>query len=209
MEYIFIHGLGQNSSSWNETISYMVKPVHALCPDLSVMLSNKEVTYANLYDAFSEYCNSISEPFNLCGLSLGAVLALNYAIDNPSRVKSLVLIGAQYEMPKLLLKFQNLIFGFMPKSSFQKIGFNKKNFIQLTNSMMDLNFRKDLKNISCVTLVICGEKDKANKKVAESLVECISKAELQIVESAGHEVNVEAPKKLAGILETFYLKHHM
>lgn len=205
MEYIFIHGLGQDSSSWDETISHMAKPVHPLCPDLSVMIANKEVTYANLYNAFSEYCNSMTEPFNLCGLSLGAVLALNYTIDNPSKVKSLVLIGGQYKMPKLLLRLQNVIFRFMPKAAFQKIGFDKKDFIQLTKSMMDLDFSKELKNISCSTLIICGEKDKVNKKVAESLTEYLSKSELQIIESTGHEVNREAPQKLAKILKTFYL----
>lgn len=207
MEYIFIHGLGQNASSWNDTISYMAKPEEALCPDLSVILGDKEVTYANLYDAFSTYCNSSSEPLNLCGLSLGAILALNYTIDHPTRVKSLVLIGGQYEMPKLLLKIQNIVFRFMPNSAFQKMGFSKKNFIQLTSSMMDLNFSEDLKNISCATQIICGEKDKVNKKVAEKLAECIAKAELQIVKEAGHEVNVDAPQQLAGILETIYLKH--
>ena len=34
---------------------------------------------------------------NLCGLSLGAVLALNYAIDFPKKVNSLILIAPQYE----------------------------------------------------------------------------------------------------------------
>lgn len=75
--------------------------------------------------------------------------------------------------------------------------------------MMDLDFSNDLKNISCVTRVICGEKDKANKKASEDLVECLSKAELQIVDSTGHEVNVEASEKLVGILQTFYLENHM
>lgn len=51
--------------------------------------------------------------------SLGAVLTLNYAIDHPDKVKALVLIAAQYKMPKKLLKVQNMLFHLMPNSAFQ------------------------------------------------------------------------------------------
>ena len=43
----------------------------------------------------------------------GAVLALNYAIDFPQKAGSLVLIAPQYDMPKFLLKVQNVLFKFM------------------------------------------------------------------------------------------------
>ncbi len=177
-----------------------------VCPDLFALLNNKEVTYANLYHAFSEYCNNISEPLNLCGLSLGGILALNYAIEYPSRVQSLVLIGAQYKMPKTLFKLQNIIFRLMPESTFKKMGFQKKNIIQLTNSMIDLDFSKNLKSVSCNTLIICGEKDRANKKAAKSLAENIPGAKFQLLVNASHEVNKETPKKLAAELERFYQK---
>ena len=94
-----------------------------------------------------------SEPLNLCGLSLGAVLALNYAIDFPQRVKSLILIAPQYDMPKFLLKVQNVLFKFMPESQFKDIGLTKKDFITLTNSMADMDFTSGLENVSCPVLV--------------------------------------------------------
>lgn len=207
MRYIFIHGLGQHPSSWNPTISYMKKQEDVICLDLFALLRDKDVTYANLYHAFSKYCACISEPLNLCGLSLGAVLALNYAIDYPEKVKTLTLIGAQYKMPKALLKFQNIIFYLMPGAVFQKMGFKKKYFIQLTNSMIDLDFRERLKNISCSTLILCGEKDYVNKSASKNLVKRIEYAKIKFVENAGHEVNREAPKKLAEILEVFYKRY--
>ncbi|MFR9240058.1 MAG: alpha/beta fold hydrolase [Clostridium baratii] len=209
MQYILIHGLGQNSSSWNKTISYMVEQDHVICPELSSFLKEGDITYANLYHAFSEYCDNISEPLNLCGLSLGAVVALNYAIDNPEKVKSLILIAAQYEMPKVLLKLQNIIFRFIPKTSFKNIGIMKKDFIKLTTSMMNLNFSKSLKNIPCPVLVVCGEKDSANKKASKNLAESITKAEIQFIKNAKHEVNIDAPKELAEILNDFYHRQQL
>jgi pimeloyl-ACP methyl ester carboxylesterase len=196
MRYIFIHGLGQDSSNWDETISNIPK-LDIEFPNLSDFLDNQEMTYSNLYRAFSEYCNEISEPLNLCGLSLGGVLALNYAIDYPEKLHSLVLIGAQYKMPKMLLKIQNIIFRFLPNSVFRNMGFQKRDFIRLTKSMSDLDFSKKLSSIECRVLVICGDKDKANQKAAKSLATKISQADIQFVEKAGHEVNINNPKSLA------------
>lgn len=209
MHNILIHGLGQNSSSWNKTISYIARQDNVICPDLSSFLKDEDMTYSNLYNAFSEYCKNISESLNLCGLSLGAVLALNYTIDNPQKVKSLVLIAAQYKMPKTLLKLQNIVFRFIPETSFKSMGMRKKDFIELTNSMMNLDFNEGFKNISCPVLVLCGKKDGPNKKAAKKLAESIIKAEILFIKNAKHEVNVDTPKELAETLNYFYNKHHL
>ncbi len=120
---IYIHGLGQTPNSWEKTIAQFASDENSLCPDLTEMVRGREVTYRNLYTAFSDSCNQYEEPFNLCGLSLGGILALNYAIDYPEKVNSIVLIAAQYKMPKNILRFQNLIFRFMPDSMFHQMGF--------------------------------------------------------------------------------------
>ena len=85
---------------------------------LAGMLEGKSVTYKELYSAFSGECDRENEGIVLCGLSLGAVLALNYAIDHPDKVRALVLIAAQYKMPQKLLKVQNIFFHLMPYSPF-------------------------------------------------------------------------------------------
>lgn len=206
MQIIFIHGLGQTPSSWDKTISCLSGQITAQCPDLSRLLKGVESTYENLYRAFAAYCDEFPEPINLCGLSLGAVLALNYAIDNPRKVGSLILIAPQYEMPKALLKFQNVIFKFMPNSAFGNMGFDKRDFITLTNSMADLDFSGDLKRVVCPALIICGEKDRANRKSAKRLAEILQNAEFRLVEKSSHEVNVDAPESLAEIINEYYLK---
>jgi len=96
--YIFIHGSGHKATSWNEAISYMKSDKEILCPDLSSILNGKEASYENLYASFVEYCNKPDEQINLCGLSLGGILALNYALDCPDKVKTLVLIGVPHRL---------------------------------------------------------------------------------------------------------------
>ncbi|MGX7417964.1 alpha/beta fold hydrolase [Carnobacterium gallinarum] len=207
MTTIFIHGLGQDASSWDETISFMniSKRENIIALDLLSLLMGKPAVYENLYQSLEEYCEAISEPINFCGLSLGAILALNYTIDNPQKVNSLVLIGGQAKMPKGLLKAQNVIFQFIPKSFFKKMGFEKKAFLGLTSSMVDLDFSQQLEEISCKTVIICGEKDQANKNAANLLAAKICNAECQFVPQAGHELNKEAPKELAEMLDSFYI----
>jgi pimeloyl-ACP methyl ester carboxylesterase len=109
---ILIHGLEQSAQSWNKTISYFPDKEKFHCPDLFSLSSGENNTYTAVYNRFADYCNSYGEPINLCGLSLGAILTLNYAIDYPDKVSALVLIAGRYKMPKTLLSFQNAILKF-------------------------------------------------------------------------------------------------
>lgn len=151
-----------------------------------------------------QYCGQWNDPVNLCGLSLGGILALQYGILHPDKTNSLVLIGTQFTMPKNLLKLQNIIFQIMPQSAFQNTGLSKKEIMALTKSMMNLDFRKDLHKISCPVLVICGEKDRSNKDAALQLKEQIPDAQFSIIPDAGHEVNADNPVELGKIIDSFY-----
>lgn len=204
MQPIYLHGLGQTSASWKKLIEQLKFAECSMCPDLIEICQGEQVTYHNLYEGFSEKCSELDKSIDLCGLSLGGVLALNYTIEHPEKVKSLVLIATQYKMPKRLLKIQNILFRFMPKSMFQQTGFRKKEFIQLCSTMMELDFSNSIQKISCPTLIVCGERDAANKKASVELAGVLKNAELQIISDSGHEVNIEAPEKLAEVLRVFY-----
>lgn len=205
MGKVFVHGLGQTPEGWNAVLSSMDVTEKCVCLNLAESAKNQKVNYKNLYNVFLELCDKFDEPIDLCGLSLGGVLALNYAIERPDKVKSLVLIATPYKMPRMLLKLQNICFRFMPKSMFQQMGFEKKDYIGLCKSMMELDFRDGLdNNISCPVMIVCGEKDNANKKAAKELTMLLKNARLEIVNGAGHEVNVETPDKLGRLLLEFY-----
>lgn len=206
MNRIFLHGLGQTDLDWKETVEFLGNREDIVCPNLSEWLSEREVSYFSLYKALEQYMKQQNSPVHFCGLSLGGVLALQYAIEYPQKVSSLVLIGTQYVMPKRLLQFQNVMFYLMPKSVFQKMGFQKKEFISLCHSMIQLDFTQDLRKIHCPVLVLCGEEDKVNWQASVRLAEEIESAALVLISNAGHEVNKENPKELGKILTEFYKK---
>lgn len=203
MKQIYIHGLGQTPESWDTVIIQMNTTEHSICPNLAEMVKGKETSYQNLYSAFAALCNETDEALVLCGLSLGAVLALNYAIDYPEKVEKLILLAPQYKMPKKLLRFQNLIFRFMPQSSFEQMGFGKKAFLKLCSTMMELDFTQAIQKVSCPSLIIYGEKDKANKAASIDLAKLLRHATLKELSGVGHEINIEAPGKLATAVKDF------
>ena len=127
MKNILIHGLGQNNRDW-DTIKTVLEArgISSIAPDLFDLARGRKLDYPTVYQAFSELCESYKDKLNLCGLSLGGLLALNYAIQYPKKINSLVLIGTPFEIPKGLLKFQNFVFKLIPKSAFQSMGVSKK-----------------------------------------------------------------------------------
>lgn len=204
MKRVFLHGLGQTPAAWEKTLLSLGDG--AVCPDLAELPRGREVNYANLRGGFADFCGGLGGPVDLCGLSLGGVLALDYAAGHPGNVRSLAVIAAQYKMPKGLLRLQNALFRFIPESMFRQAGFEKKDFLRLCGSMMELDLSASLSRITCPVLVVCGEKDAANRKASAELAGAVKNAELRVIGGAGHEVNIDAPEALAEALQDFYKK---
>ena len=204
MKYLYLHGLGQKPDSWNKVIKGTKVSESSINLSLAEMLEGKSATYKELYSVFSSECGKEKGGIVLCGLSLGAVLALNYAIDYPDKVKALVLIAAQYKMPEKILKVQNMLFHLMPNSAFNKMGFKKADVISLCGTMAELDFRDSLHKVSCPVLIVCGEKDNANKKTSKELCHYLNNSCFHELMKTGHEANLEAPEELAIVLQKFY-----
>lgn len=205
MKNILIHGLGQNNQSWNNTVIYLKKNgIDTICPNLFEITNNNLVNYNNMYNAFSNFCNNQEEKVNLCGLSLGGILALDFAREYPEKVNSIILIGTPYKIPQPLFKIQNLIFKMMPKRTFEKMGCSKRGFINLVNSMSNLNIAKDLNKIKCKGLILCGAKDNVNMESAKLLNNSIKNSEFKIISNSSHEVNIDNPKELSNIIYNFW-----
>ncbi len=201
MNLLLLHGLGQGAASWDETAALLPIEWEISRPELSRFL-DENFTYEHLYHGLRGELEKQGAPSVICGLSLGAVLALNLAIDAPELVERLVLIAPQFQMPKRLLKLQGLIFRLMPNQTFDNVGIPKKGMIALTGSMSSLDFRDRLDRVKCPTLILCGERDSVNKKAAEKLDGLLRNAKNAIIPNAGHEVNLENPRALAEHLIT-------
>lgn len=205
MNLLLLHGLGQGPGSWDGVLDALGPDPGAACPDLFGLCGGAP-DYPALYAAFEDYAGALPEPVLLCGLSLGAVLALDYAIRRPERVAGLVLVAPQYKMPRALLRLQNAVFRMMPERAFAQTGLGKRDILLLTASMMDLDLRNGLARVDCPALILVGERDSANRKAARKLAGLLPRATVREVPGAGHEVNVDAPRELAEALRGFWEK---
>ena len=205
MKYILIHGLGQDDQSWNKTSLYLKQMgIDTLCPNLFALIKNGSKDYQAMYHAFSCLCHEQQEKVNLCGLSLGGLLALDFVKAYPEKVNSIILIGTPYQIPKMLFKGQSLLFHMMPKKTFEKMGCSKMDFMTLVDSMCHLDMTKDLDKITCKSLILCGVKDKVNMKSAKLLHTCIKNSEFMVIEDASHEVNIDNPEILSERVYDFW-----
>lgn len=205
MKNILIHGLGQDNQSWNNTNMYLKENgIDTICPNLFEITKNISKDYKMMYNAFSDFCNNQKEKLNLCGLSLGGILALDFVKDYPEKVNSIILIGTPYKIPKALFKLQSIIFHIMPKSTFEKMWCSKKEFITLVNSMNNLDIVKNLDRIKCQSLIICGAKDNMNMESAKLLNNNIKNSKFKVISNSAHEVNIDNPKELANIIYDFW-----
>lgn len=206
MPFLLIHGLGQTPEAWEETRRLLpFSDVH--CPDLIHLLDGAPAEYSTLYQAFTAYCDALPQPLHLCGLSLGGVLALQYAAEHPARVASLVLIGTPYRIPHRMLALQSAIFRLLPKCAFRQMGFSKADVLRLSGSMAALDPAGFLPAVSCPTLILCGGKDHTNRAAAQEIAAALPRACLQIIPGAGHEANRDAPAQLALALARFRNTH--
>lgn len=205
MNLLLLHGLGQGPGSWDGVLDALGPDPGAACPDLFGLCGGAP-DYPALYAALEDYAGALPAPVLLCGLSLGAVLALDYAIRRPERVAGLVLVAPQYKMPRALLRLQNAVFRMMPERAFAQTGLGKRDILLLTASMMDLDLRNGLARVDCPALILVGERDSANRKAARKLAGLLPRATVREVPGAGHEVNVDAPRELAEALRGFWEK---
>ena len=201
METILLHGLGQAPDSFSIT-SLWLKGAHI--PSLRALMAGK-ADYPSLYQGFAHYCGGVAGPLGIAGVSLGGVLALDYALQNPGKVGALALIATPSQMPKKLLAVQDILFRLMPERMFAKSGFSKSETRALARSMRELDFSGRLGELKMPVLLVCGGKDEGNLKQMREMQKHIA-ADLVILEHAGHEVNLDEPERLGGLLRDFFGK---
>lgn len=196
MKIVFLHGLGQRAAGWDQVASQFP---NTDCPEL-FEIAGEKLNYSAILSSLEERYKYEKEPLCLCGLSLGGMLALDYALRHGDRVAAMVLLGARDRTPRLLMDIQDLLFCCMSDKAFASMGMKKEQVRDLTRSMKDLDFTDRLSAIHCPVTVACGAKDHPNLAAARRLAKCLPNAQLYIVPRAGHELNADAPDTVAEIV---------
>jgi 3-oxoadipate enol-lactonase len=139
----------------------------------------------------------------VCGLSLGAMIALQLALDQPKRVRSLTLAAGQVKPPRVLMAIQSAVMRVLPSSVFEKQGAAKDVMLPVLQAVGRVDFSARLASVSVPTLVLCGSKDCPNLPAARQLAHGIRDAQLHLIPGAGHQLHVQAPEEFSRALGAF------
>jgi len=186
-----------------------------------------------LVDDFARVARTIGEQRVVAGgLSLGATTALEYVLAHPDGVRALVLAAYPAGGDagrRWALAFADAIeergvseaaaeFVSGPQSRFDKKGaaLIRQGFaehqahalVQLLRHTIAVfppvqALSHSLAKLSVPVLVIVGSKDERSLEASEQLVELLPDAKLEVIEGAGHVVNLAAPREFQRVLERF------
>lgn len=228
--FVFVHGAGENAALWRKQLAILAESHSALAVDLpghgrsgGTEGLSSVAEYASFLASFVEELEL--RPFVLVGKGMGASIALHYGADHSKRLRGIVLSGADAnpEVPAETLAgwhdvtrgrapqpFSNDLFS--PDTSFEVM---KKVWTEQVRTdprvrYRDLvawaedDFRDRLNEVRSPVLVICGADDRIVAPArSQDLCPRLPNARIEVVDHAGHVVELEQPEELARRIETF------
>lgn len=142
------------------------------------------------------------ERARLVGHQLGAMVALQVAVNDPDRVAGLVLSGAFATPGRLALKLQKSLIRVMPNSALADSGATKDDLIRALDLMATADLGPRLRGLGVPALVVAGASD-PGLAAARQLVTQLPSARLAEVRGAGANPNLEAPEEYNRLLVEF------
>lgn len=204
-DVVFLHGIGTGPQSWEAQIAGLPPGYTGFAPaiagtadgDPSFTLERAAADVVRRLD------DRGADVVHVCGLSLGAMVAVQLTVDHPERVASLVLSGGQVRPPRALMAAQSVLMRLLPARLVAPDGTSKARVIAVLHEVARMDFRARLAGITVPTLVVCGSKDLPNLPAARALAAGIPGARLQIIDGARHEINTEDPDAFSAVLAQF------
>jgi pimeloyl-ACP methyl ester carboxylesterase len=225
---VFIHGSGGNSGAWSEQYSVLHKAFNIAAIDLP---GHGQSEGSGEKDIFA-YVLQLKEILDvlklarpvLVGHSLGAAIALGFAVKYPQDLSAVVAVGGGLTMPVNpdildgFAKQPDLILDLMCKFSIAKenrpklynplresLGQASVDVVagdMLACSKFDLT--GELQKITVPVLALCGAEDKMTPPASsEKIAEGIAGAKCVLIEGAGHMVMIEKPEAFNDTIRNF------
>jgi len=232
---MMIHGATYNHRLWIKQIRAVssVGEVYAL--DLpghgasSRFPADRIISIKSYADHVHEVLRALGRSSTvLIGHSMGGAISIMYAMDHPSEVESLILVGTGAKLgvspaifQALSSNYENGITSAMAQLSFSDKT-DKRIIEEGAGEMLkcpqdialadfracnEFDARASISEIRVPTLVIVGEEDKLTPvKWSEFLHNNIGNSRIRIIKAAGHMVMVEKPSELNACIISFLRK---
>jgi pimeloyl-ACP methyl ester carboxylesterase len=225
---VFVHGAGDTHLLWNGQLAAFADAARTLALDLPGHGRSNGAGRATIFDyaqAVRDFLTALEiERAVFVGNSMGGAIVQTLAVEFPTRVAGLVLVGtgaklrvAPQFLQGLAADFENTARVlaenyFAPDAPALLRG---KSYAQLvhTGSRVALgdfaacdafDLRERIATISAPTLVICGAQDKMTPlRSSEYLAQHIPRAQLVVIPDAGHMPMLEQPRAFNAALRAW------
>lgn len=204
---VFLHGLGGSPLSWEAQTAALPPHLLAAAPWLYGMRpgrSGQGETFT-LEAAARHLARTVELEHGghaaLVGHSLGAMVALQCALDRPEIVDRLVLIAGQANPSRSALRVQNVLLRFIPQERLGSV--SKARLRAIAAEVGKAALGAHLPEILAPTLVMVGSKDRVNIPAAHTLADGIPGGQLEVVPDGGHLVMRDQPEVVNRLLYDF------
>lgn len=236
---VFIHGVGVTSKVWEFQKEAFSKRYRMIIYDLRGSgKSGKTPEVQHTADLLAKdllaLVNNLElKRFHLVGISLGAAIAMKFAIEYPERVKSLVLSGAFIDFKRVLSfiskYFSNVIGKMLMKRFFgelatkimlpsaprkellyyhrQIIRIDKDEVLKYRQLLNSYSITSALDKINAPVLITYGEYEFPLHKYGRMIKEKVKNARMMVIPGVGHGWNGEDPGLFNSIVLDFITEH--
>jgi 3-oxoadipate enol-lactonase len=199
---VLLPGVGSGPEAWQPQVEALGTEREVLTPHLRL---DGEFTIER--EAERLWQELPGEPVELCGLSLGALVALQMAIAHPGRVERLAVCAGFARLPvrgRVLMAMVGAAAAVVPARLRGELGgFERRAIRAVFRAGRRFDVSGELERVTMPTLVLVGERDRVNAPLSQALAAALPNARLAIVSGAGHEANVDAPTAFNAALRAF------
>jgi pimeloyl-ACP methyl ester carboxylesterase len=235
---VFIHGAGASHDMWKPQVEYFSKTYNVLIYDLRGHQQSEGSDDKYTCELFADDLHTLIDRLGLqepviIGLSLGGMVAQEYAVKYPSKLNGLVLADTAIAtaftvsdkltkamfpawMVKLTIKrmsnesYANWSFKFFEMDEEireylkkEQLKLGKDELLKVTDAIYSFKLLP-LETIEVPTLVVLGENErKAVFPHADKMIELIKNSRKVIIPGAGHASNLENPEVFNRELDDF------
>ncbi len=223
---LLVHGAGNNNSVWEELLRHI--PVESI----PLELPGHGKTPGEGMESIEEYARWVSERARelgkesvvLAGHSMGGAIVQRVMGDNPKWLKGSILIstGARLKVNPAIIEGLKQDFSGMcrkiagwavakdsPKEVVDRVASvfcSARPDVVIKDFVACHNFRGEefCRRAQVPALIVVGSKDVMTPpKLSQELAELIGEARLEVIEGAGHMLQVERPQELARLMVDF------
>lgn len=202
---ILLHGGGAASRAWKHQFSGLGDRFHLVAPDLPgfgrspgpVSIDGSAKAVAELVERFA--------PVHLCGHSMGAFVAAQFAAERPERIRGLVLCAANIrpaETGQRQMRFYRSRYGWWLMKAVSDLR-TRAALLEMVDEAELVDLTGILPRVQAPTLVLCGRRDRECLSDVEPMATAIPNATAVVVPHSGHSLPVTRAKAFNAIVSGF------